>query len=575
MIKLYYSAIALNFLIFSSTFADTFIPYSNMNSISLGSGYISNKQTATSKCINGKINYTGVNTAQEDFIHNASYKQIYDSLTGGVSGSLNFSYFNLNGKFDYASSTASNDLSLSYTDIVSITPKMISLNNYTLNPKQKDLLINKDGTTTDNVEVICGDQFIKQAVIGAKLFINIKFSFNNIADKKDFYGKIGANIYSIANIQGSLNVSDKKLLANTVVSIQAKQIGGDPSQLTTAIPEDSVYCSLDEQSEIVNGRKINSMQKCLDILESFSTYKQNFATQLINKNYDPSDSKGWAYFGWIATQYKNALLSVDDKPIQLIPKIPSPPLAQAIIDTRNKLKSAFDLQTKYSGQIADLFLFNLKASKINELKSLTKVISKNLDLISSAAEQCFGDEIIDCIETSNFYLKKMTPINEKLLQINEFSKSNFSLLGSWYLKQDNFNSFLNFSSNGQKVTSIVNLPQEQNTTILATGGFTDNQTLYLTGYGEKDKFKDNSKIKCIKNTSIKVKFLDPNKVIVQFKSQPPMFQYDNNCPIIDSDFCIFEAGDQLPITDHLIINPPICKQYYYSNLPIIQEMRLK
>lgn len=575
MKKIYYPVIALNFVTYSSTFADTFIPYSNVNNIMLGSGYNSKKQIATTNCIDGKINYTGVNTAQEDFIHNASYKQIYESLAGGVSGSLNFSYFNLNGKFDYASSTASNDLSLSYTDIVSITPKMISLNNYTLDPDLKDLLINKDGTTTDNVEVICGDQFIKQAVIGAKLFINIKFSFNNVADKKDFYGRIGANIYSIANIQGSLNVSNKKLLANTVVSIQTKQIGGDPSQLTTAIPEDSVYCSLDEQSEIVNGKKINSMQKCLEILESFSTYKQKFAAQLLNKNYDPSDSKGWANFGWIATQYKNALLSVDDKPIQLIPQIPSPPLAKAIIDTRNKLKSAFDLQTKYSGQISNLLLFNLKASKVIELMSISKVISNNLDLIANAAAKCYGNDYKDCIDFSDYYLKKMTPINEKLFQINEFSKSNFSLLGGWYLKQDNFNSFLNFSSNGQKVTSIVNLPQEQNTTILATGGFTDNQTLYFTGYGEKDKFKDNSKIKCILNTNIRVKFLDPNKLTIQFKPQPPMFQYDNNCPITDNDFCIFEAGDQLPITDHLILNPPICKQYFYSNLPVAEGMRLK
>ncbi|WP_186645816.1 hypothetical protein [Fluviispira vulneris] len=538
-----------------SLHADTYI--SGVNKFTfLAKGYDTKNQISTGKCIDGNIVFSGKNTAEESFLLNSSYTDLVEVLNGGVKGSLNFQYFNVNGQFDYASKNSASDLNLSYTDIISINPKKPTLINYKIASGMEKLLVNSDGSINNNIEMFCGDEFVTQAVIGAKLLINVNFLFKNSMDKKEFFGKVGANIFSIAEIEGSLKVIDEKLLAKTVVSIDAKQIGGNATLFSSAIPSDSVYCSLDKTPIKVGDKEIRPIDFCLKTLEKLSNYKEKFSAQLKDKTFDPHDPNGWAYFGWISTKYKNALISFKNKPIQLTPNNPSPPLAQEIKSSRQKLKEAFDYQLKYSKTAYELMHFNIPTAKLVKIQELSSQISSNLYKIASAAKKCFGEDISYCVESTSYALNNLQEFEENDFIEFDYTDPDKKFSGLWI---SNDNTFINIAQYSNKVTAIINSVKLNNLTSTAKGGYIGENIFFLSGETEKDMFKDKSNIKCKSYINIKIKYIDKNHINIQFKPQSPLFKYNNECEISPDDVCIFDRNDIKLLKDMSSIDYRICE----------------
>jgi hypothetical protein len=551
-------------------YADTTIPATGEVAAFLSSGYDSKNQIRTGKCIDGDVQYVGKNISNESFVHNASYKQIIESLSGGVSGHVQFAYFNVNGQFDYASKNAATDLDITYTDNISITPKKITLTNYRIAKGMQNMITNPDGTVKDTVEQFCGDQFVTQGEVGARLFINIKFTFRNSSEKKNFYGKLGVNIFSIANIIGELSAADKRILSTAVISITTKQIGGDVTALAKALPPDSVYCGLTDEPYAVNGKTISPIKVCLEILNSFSNYKKDFALQLKDKKYDPKDPKGWAYFNWIATSYKNALVeNAFHKPIQIIPSKPSPPLLEAIQHNRERLKAAYDKNLEDQRKASELMLFNLSFSDKKKMMDVSTIIGNNLDLITEAVKKCFGDDISYCETAATDALSHLASYDPSVFLIYGTPNSDFVPTGLWrHVDAQNSarRSFLSFAQKGAQVSLVFNDPTAKHLTLFGRGGYASYKSIFMAADGTEDRFRDTKKVKCLLKKSLLISFVSPNQINLQWKPEKNRYEDDTYCSLPMSEVCIFNQDDTPPILDPPVQNPPICPTVAFDRI---------
>ena len=396
-------------------FADTIIPATpEIGFLQLGSGYDSKFQTRVSKCIEGDISYTGNPKISDSFTKNATYDQFSSILFDGSSNSQLRSHFN---EYNYAKEAAVTNLTLTYTDVRSITPQHVTLTNYRIPDSMQSLIFNSDGTVKDGVEVCCGDEFVTQIDIGAKLITNVKFLFNNPSDLKSFSDAMGDNINSINDITNRLSFIDAKILSNGKMILQAEQIGGDATQFSSAVNYSNFpvinVCTLSANSEKeAYGQETPSIQTCLNSLNVISNYKAQFAEQSKDKNYDPSVSKGWVTFNWMTTSYKNAPVTYNNKSIQIVPRIPSSPLSQSTLDARQQLKNAYDTNIHDKINIKELIDYywtvkNYNYSDYSNYENVYKIIESNLEQIGWAVNNCFGDNEIYCSEATSDSISRL------------------------------------------------------------------------------------------------------------------------------------------------------------------------
>ncbi len=77
--------------------------------------------------------------------------------------------------------------------------------------------------------MICGDKFIDSYKAGAMLILGMKLEFHNHADKESFAFHFGASFGSFASLSADIQKSSSKISISGTVTIQAYQVGGNPS----------------------------------------------------------------------------------------------------------------------------------------------------------------------------------------------------------------------------------------------------------------------------------------------------------------------------------------------------------
>ena len=78
----------------------------------------------------------------------------------------------------------------------------------------------------------CGDQFVEQLKLGAKLYIGLKYTFTSKEDKEKLSIEVkGSLLWDLIKYSKKWSEESRSLLKNVRVSVEAFQIGGDPGRL--------------------------------------------------------------------------------------------------------------------------------------------------------------------------------------------------------------------------------------------------------------------------------------------------------------------------------------------------------
>jgi hypothetical protein len=196
----------------------------------LGGAYASDKEAFVGgECIEGS-KYDEIGAAESSFSldQSLSEKQLADQLGFSVGGRARFGVVEASASADFLQRSTSNAFSVS----------SIYKAYYYFPAHKLRLTQHKYSSLGDSVEAnyerwnqTCGDHYVDQIGLGAKLFVSIRVDFASSEQKREFEAKFSI-AGPMASASGDLKTATAQFSKDTKITVSAYQLGGDVSKLT-------------------------------------------------------------------------------------------------------------------------------------------------------------------------------------------------------------------------------------------------------------------------------------------------------------------------------------------------------
>lgn len=400
---------------------------SETNTLVVGKGCVKEKGKADGA---EQGSFAGESSAEVRADVDLSFEQVVDEISGGLNAGAKFGIFSVEGAGDYASREASDDFSSTISLIGDVRLKRKVAQELELTEFGKSV-IGADGQVKENVYNVCGDEFVSQITYGAKLFINTKFRFESAQDKEEFKGKASVSLAAIGELGGQMSKLSDRLKRTTKITISARQIGGDVSQLSQVIHSGIFSCNLAEFD-----------QKCLPMLVNLSDYANTtFKDSLKNANLD--DPKGWAQLVFTTSKYSDANITnpANGQKVELVHNRSSL-ISREIRFARDEVYEAYEKELLGYQRASDMLKdSNLTAVQRSDLKAVQTASGDNKRKLAEIGKIC-STQPSECIPEFEHYKKTAKIWNERSLSLKtclvasdvegttwEFSRSNNTPIG--------------------------------------------------------------------------------------------------------------------------------------------------
>lgn len=267
----------------------------------------------------------------------------------------------------------------------------------------------------------CGDSYVSSATAGSLLVVNVKIEFASHQDKQTFNAKMGAK-FGIGNITSTIKSSKLDQSMNASISVEALQLGGDPSKLS------SIFTKSSTGDYYVAQCSFKDLNSCNQIINGVLAYSQTIEAQVKDDKNNPIKDKLF-YYNPTITNYT-------DVGIDLATQIPSREIVaaqarlQAMVESTNE-----DLTfVKHYQKSAVAQYFDVDMS--NFLKSAEKALSMRQDYLLSHGFDCYtSKDIANCPKLVN-------EVSEVFNTINEYKVDQSKMQ---YVKYGWYNTFTNGS----------------------------------------------------------------------------------------------------------------------------------
>ena len=153
---------------------------------------------------------------------------------------------------------------------------------------------------TANAETIFGDCFVDSLTLGGRLILDITVAYNASVDSTEVNGHVELEIMKFIKGSASASVKIENILSNSEITVRAKQIGGDTTQLSSIFQGGSslVSCSGGNYS------------RCSEIVQNVIQYGERFGRQLLGLRYDTNNPLGAAVIAFTTKPYESEGLDV-------------------------------------------------------------------------------------------------------------------------------------------------------------------------------------------------------------------------------------------------------------------------
>lgn len=230
------------------------------DNINPGGGFSSDtQQTAPELCYNATISSLSKPTSTIDLGASQSFYDIQNTIKESITAKGGFGMFSASASASYLRSIEDKyySLSLSYHAIYHSTTN-VQLGGYgqnVLTDFGKEIY--NDGNNP-YFGLVCGDQYTKSFEQGALLLLSINLEFKNNVQKEEFNAHAGASFGNVFSASGDIQKVASQYSIDGLVSMQAYQIGGYPSQLSKILNKDGngdyyvLTCSLQNMDNCIN-----------------------------------------------------------------------------------------------------------------------------------------------------------------------------------------------------------------------------------------------------------------------------------------------------------------------------------
>ncbi len=376
----------------------------------LGVGFDNETQVIKSQCVTGTPVWRGAQDASIEYGQDLSYDDIIKAYGGGAKIGASVAGFDVKGAAEFASKNATTEYSSSISLVNKISLKKLILANPKLTELGKSELV--ENRARDTVRETCGNEFFNQIEYGAQIFVIAKFDFANAQDKIEFKGNASVSLLGIGELGGNISHLSDKIKKSGRVTISARQVGGNPEELSKILSSGVITCSL-----------VDFEKTCLPALTAIVKYASEDFREGLKKSPDPQlqyenelsesksakdtkrnpgDAKGWAEVNFITAKYANVKIGG----ARLVPEIDVPLVNVEIERTRSNVFDEFQVNLldaeRATALLRDATLSDTRRIRIKEIDLAT---SKNKENLAEVGQICMS-EPTKCIATYARYKKE-------------------------------------------------------------------------------------------------------------------------------------------------------------------------
>lgn len=372
----------------------------------LGVGFDSDTQVIKSQCVTGTPVWRGAQDSSIEYGQDLSFNDIVKSYGGGAKVGATVYGFDVKGAAEFASKNASTEYSSNLTLVNKITLKKLVLANPRLTAQGEAEM--SDGRARDTVRETCGNEYFNEIEYGAQLFVVAKFDFASAQDKIEFKGNASVSLLGIGELGGSISHLSDKVKKSGRVTITARQVGGNPEDLSSILSSGVITCSLVDFEKtclpaltaIVKYASEDFRKSLSSLPDPQTLYEKELAAGSASKNKtNPGNAKGWAEVNFITAKYSDVKIGS----ARLVPEIDIPLVNADITKTRAQVYDDFQIALNDAQRATDLLrdpsLSDLKRKQILAIESAT---NKNRDALATVGTTCMAQPA-KCIEAYRKY----------------------------------------------------------------------------------------------------------------------------------------------------------------------------
>lgn len=245
--------------------------------VALGQGFNTKTNTASGRCLQSCSNrksqclpiYNGQGTLSTYF--RLGRRSYMNEIRRMIEFNAGNKVFRLSAKAEQHRLTSSKNLTLSYHFRAQYILSQHILQMAALRPEVRSHL--KKGSKA--FLRFCGDSFVRERVMGGKLFITLKFTFRSLREKKSFLFRLSLRT-RFTSFSKRIQRLSERFHHKTHVQLRVIQLGGDVRDLG--------MMQRKYKRELRKGCHFSNLQPCKKALEALQRYASTkFPTTLIKK----------------------------------------------------------------------------------------------------------------------------------------------------------------------------------------------------------------------------------------------------------------------------------------------------
>lgn len=382
----------------------------------LGTGWDLEQEAFRGNCLDGDTVYTGqqVSSAIWDIVTDASEIQSKLGFTADARARYGAAKASLAAEF------AKNSTSNAYSMVMTYKTEVRFKNAYLKDPKLTDVgkrYVSVDPGSgaliiKDDFKNGCGHEYVQEVLLGAALYMTVRIDFSTKEDKQRFAGRVSFATPA-SKVTSSLETASSDFKNQASVKVHMYQLGGDVSQLSTALG--GAKTSIDGQSSYaLVDCSITNLEACRGAINGMLKYASDnsdnatsFPKQFGTENWKPGQPGGPAVIAYATKSYYTAGITP-----------PNPFVDQSVKAARESLFAAFDRQLELSSRINALVKGTIPLSPQQQasINAVNTTVNENIAKIAGAGDTCYND-FTACTEKAARVLGELTNIEESALEV--------------------------------------------------------------------------------------------------------------------------------------------------------------
>ncbi|MES2504690.1 MAG: kelch repeat-containing protein [Myxococcota bacterium] len=228
----------------------------------LGQGYNSERQSLAGECVTGDVVLEGRPEASISYSTSISEQQLASELGFEVGAKARLGLLAASASTNFYNASKSDEFSISAI----YTGSYFFKNRVLRHPK-----VLRDIRNAERWREGCGDEFVVQQTLGAKLFFSIRIDFLNEQEKNSFAARFSFDA-PFASASAEVERATTSLSKRTKVTINVLQLGGHVDRVT------EIFGNKDQSAYQVVQCSSGQFEHCKAVLEKAVEYATNTRT---------------------------------------------------------------------------------------------------------------------------------------------------------------------------------------------------------------------------------------------------------------------------------------------------------